>query len=493
MAVVLDFPLPTGTALSVPLTQLMHATSALAAQEPLDLPGPQALAETQVLLAELDRLKVIALRRIADVDKRGLAELDGAPSTATWVAQQQTGMNRGDVALARRLDRFPLLAERVLDGLSVDAAQRIGAALTKLRPHVDRPDGLIDGQPAEAVMGAVICDGVLSLLCESCGGVADDDPRLARWRTELAGIVERPATQLGRLEAAFVLLAVYVEPGLLGSAIERLVDACLPQQLEDEAERVHRDRELQLTRNYGDAGWSVRGQLDDECGELLHTVLTAQLAIDAAHAADTVAWAAHREAGASVDDILELDGCGGAPRSMRQRRHDALKLALRAVLDAGALGLREKHAPHIGVTVGLDALHGAPGALPPVGTSGAPLRLGLVRQWMCDSYVSRFVLSQGRRVLETSDTHRTLKPHERRAKRIETGGRCQGAGCTRGPGHVLIPHHGTPWAATGTTSFRDTVLLCEQTHHDVHSGGMTVKLKDGRYLNAHGWVEQPER
>lgn len=490
MATVLEFPVASAS-LSAPARQLMAVTEALAAQVPADLPGPQALAETQLILTELDRLKVIALRRVADVDRRGLADLDGAPSTATWVAQQQTGLGRGDVALARRLERFPLLAERVFDGLSVGAAQKIGAALTKLRPHVDRPDGLLDGQQAEEVLRAVICDGVLSLICETRGGVPDDDPRLASWQDELAGICSRPATGLVRLEAAFVMLAIHIEAGLLGQALERLVDACLPQQLEDDADRAHRNREFELTRNYGGSGWSARGQLDDECGELLHTVLTAQLAADADNAVDTAAWAAHREQGAATEDILELDGCGGAPRSMRQRRHDALKLALRALLDSGALGLRDKQAPHLSITIGLDGLHAAPGALPAVGASGAPLPLSLVRRWMCDSYVTRFVLSLGRRVIELSHTERTLKQHERRAKRIETGGRCQGAGCTRGPGHLLIPHHVIAWALVGTTSLDETVLVCEQTHHVLHSGGKTIKLKDGRYLNATGWVDGP--
>ena len=106
--------------------------------------------------------------------------------------------------------------------------------------------------------------------------------------------------------------------------------------------------------------------------------------------------------------------------------------------------------------------------------------------------MTRFVLSLGRRVIDTSHTARTLTGHERRTKAVETGGRCQGAGCTRGPGARLVPHHVTAWAASRTTSLADTVLLCEQTHHDLHAGGKAIRLKDGRWLGADGWRPGPD-
>ena len=115
-----------------------------------------------------------------------------------------------------------------------------------------------------------------------------------------------------------------------------------------------------------------------------------------------------------------------------------------------------------------------------------PPRRSLVRRWWCDSAVTRFVLGLGRRVLETSHTERTLEPHERRIARLQTGGRCQGAGGRSGPGR-LVPHHADPWATSGTTSLAQTVMLCEQTHHQLHHG-RTIRLKDGRRLGPHGWT-----
>ena len=49
-------------------------------------------------------------------------------------------------------------------------------------------------------------------------------------------------------------------------------------------------------------------------------------------------------------------------------------------------------------------------------------------------------------------------------------------------------HHVEPWASTGRTSLDQTVLLCAQTHNQLHRG-LTVTLKDGRRLNENGWVE----
>jgi hypothetical protein len=213
-------------------------------------------------------------------------------------------------------------------------------------------------------------------------------------------------------------------------------------------------------------------------------VLTAMSAVDPDAPADTEAWSRLRADGWQDGDDLPV--CG-APRSRARRAHDALRLALRLLLDAGLTGNRDKVAPHITVTVGLETLHDAPGARPATAASGATLPLSLVRSWWCESAVSRLVLGLGRRVIEASHTQRTLKAHERRAKHVETGGRCQGAGCRSGPGHRLIPHHVDPWARCGTTSLIDTVLFCERTHTQLHNG-QVIRLKDGRRLDANGWV-----
>ncbi len=76
------------------------------------------------------------------------------------------------------------------------------------------------------------------------------------------------------------------------------------------------------------------------------------------------------------------------------------------LLDSGVLGQRGKHVPHIAVTVSLDTLHDLPGALPATGASGQRLPNALVRRWLCDSALTRYVLDLGHRVVENSHTAR---------------------------------------------------------------------------------------
>ena len=177
------------------------------------------------------------------------------------------------------------------------------------------------------------------------------------------------------------------------------------------------------------------------------------------------------------------------PRSLDAQRHDALRNGLRRYLDSGIAGLRDKTAPHIAVTVSLDSLHAAPGSLPAVAASGARLPRSLVRRWLCDSAVTRFVLSLGHKVLAVSHTGRTLTATERRAKRLETGGCCQIAGCTRGPGHRLVPHHPTPYAAVRHHQpARHRPASANRTTTTCTSAARSSASKTADASAPHGWL-----
>jgi hypothetical protein len=127
--------------------ELVDVITGLAAQAPADLPGPQAVADATVLLTELERLRALVLTRVADVDTRQLHTLADAPSTGTWLAAQQTSLTRTELAWPaasppsrrRRSRRHrPAVRRR-------RRPRRRGARQGP--PHVDRPDGLVDGQP----------------------------------------------------------------------------------------------------------------------------------------------------------------------------------------------------------------------------------------------------------------------------------------------------------------------------------------------------------
>ena len=492
-----DVPL-SDPSLSGPVGLLVRAVAAVRAQVPAGLPGPQALAEASVLLAQVEQLRVVLLDRLADVDLRGLSALAGAGTVSSWLAAQHTSIDRGEVALAKRLSRTPQVQQALRQGsVTISTARKLAAAMATARRHLDRPDDLIDGTDGQAVITNVIIDGVRQLVCEAHAGLDEHDPRLSALTARLEQIAARPDSQQARLEAALLVLAAHLEPHALTAACGRLLDAVLPQQLERRSADGHDRRGFGLVRNHDGTGWTITdGELDDECGELLHTVLTAELAVDPDNPTDTEQYTALRAAGWADGDPLPADepagttGCQDGPRSLRQRRHDALTHALRRLLDSGALGHRDKTTPHLAVTTELATLDSAPGALPARGASGTNLPLSLVRTWSCHSALTRYVMSLGRKVLQSSHTGRTLTGAERRAKHLQTGGTCQGAGCTRGPGTRLIPHHATPWADSHRTSQDDTVLFCEHTHHQLHHGA-TIRLKDGRWLNQHGWTTGP--
>ena len=122
--------------------------------------------------------------------------------------------------------------------------------------------------------------------------------------------------ELDRLTDAFVLLAPHVEPGDLPHALGQLLDALLPNELERRAQDAHEQRGFRMRLKDDGSGWLVtRGDLDLECGELLQTVLTAELAVDADNPRDTAAYAAGRQDGWQPGDDLPPQAAADPARS----------------------------------------------------------------------------------------------------------------------------------------------------------------------------------
>ncbi|MCA1710936.1 MAG: DUF222 domain-containing protein, partial [Actinobacteria bacterium] len=346
---------PLDNSLPLPVAVLMYALDAVAALSPADLEPAVALQVTSTVLVAQGRLRALALRHVADVDTRGLHDVDGVPSTGGWVAQQQTSMPRAHVGLARQLDLVPHVAAAVAAGeLCLDGAVHVQQAPRRVRPQVDRPDGLIDGQPGDDVIRAVVVDGVCSLVGEARGGLPDDHLLVMSLLETLMQIALRPAAEIDRLERAFLVLARHLEPGQLKQGLAVLTDALLPNQLADSADDAERNRHLALRKHVDRDGWTVCGELDDETGELLETALRAVEATDPDNPADTAAAAQARAADEEISIRI---------RSRGQRRHDALRLLLQRLLASKVLGSRGKMPVQINVTIPLGALHDEPGAM----------------------------------------------------------------------------------------------------------------------------------
>jgi hypothetical protein len=54
--------------------------------------------------------------------------------------------------------------------------------VSKARPFLDRPDGLIDGCDGELMLQGVLVDGICTLIAEQIGGASNADERLSALR-----------------------------------------------------------------------------------------------------------------------------------------------------------------------------------------------------------------------------------------------------------------------------------------------------------------------
>jgi hypothetical protein len=456
--------------------------------DPARVDPAQALADLAELLRADAALRPVRVEWLRDAHVRKLAALQDEVSVQTWARKRFDDVPRDDIATAGQLAGFPVLAAAVRgERVTVEASRLVAKALKQLRRHVDRPDGLIDGQPATEVIPAVV-GNVLPLVAAARMGLAEDDPLLARLRQEIRKIVTEPDTDLSRLEQAFTLMGQWVPLRHLKAALAQQVDALLPSSLEADAERARQRRSLRLDPEQR----RIDVRADDELYELAHTVLAATAAGDPENPADTNAKRELRDTGADAGTDLEEQDEVRFPRTREQRLHDALTLVLQRYLAAGLAGSHDKAPVSVTVTLPLEKLEKSAGALPAVGGSGRRLPASLVSRWWCDATVTGLVMTAGWIPLGQTHTQRTLTAAERRASLVQHGRACDGLRCCtpHDPLTTLVPHHVDAYAKSGRTSMADTVWLCPRLHDAIHRG-QTVQLRNGRWLNANGWADAP--
>lgn len=492
---------------------VVAAVAGLSSSSPAALDGLQAVVDLEALGGALSDLRIALLPSLQDAHTRRLHVTAGQPTLGTWRARRMADLPREDMTLAGRLRRLPSLNQAVQEQVvGLDAARRTASALLSLAPHVDQPDGLIDGQPAREVIAAVV-DNTVELVAGGRAGIPEDDPLLAALEAEAAAILALGGSQLHQLDQAFTMLARELANDALRVALAQQRDALLPNELERRAQSQSDRRGLRIEPRLDDLPGDVVITPDHELFELLWTLLHATATHDPTSADDTKAKAAHpvdhddpdkhdplvRDLQQDLSDVLndaeDDDRAAGVrrPRSKAQRLHDALKLILEQHLAAGLTGSTDKAPVAVAVTLPSSLLEGRPGSLPGRGASGTIIPKSLLRQWWNDATVTAYVLSRGMIPLGLVHAGRTLSATERVAARLQRWGLCDAVGCCR-PGDpltVLVPHHLFGYAEHGRTSLAETIMGCGRTHQDIHHG-KTVQLRDGRWINVNGPTDPPE-
>jgi hypothetical protein len=106
--------------------------------------------------------------------------------------------------------------------------------------------------------------------------------------------------------------------------------------------------------------------------------------------------------------------------------------------------------------------------------------------------VTTLLLSHGWTPLGLVHSARTITGTELKAATVQFDQRCAGDGCCSGrpdPLIPLVPHHVIGHAIAGKTSLGETLMICPTLHHDLHTGKRTIRLRNGRLLNEHGYLK----
>jgi hypothetical protein len=134
--------------------------------------------------------------------------------------------------------------------------------------------------------------------------------------------------------------------------------------------------------------------------------------------------------------------------------------------------------PHLTVTVGAEALGGAPASASELDHVG-PVSPEVARRIACDSSLMRVVLNGRSEPLDVGRRTAIVPPAMRRAV-IVRDRHCRFPGCDR-PHPWCDAHHAVHWADGGPTAVANLLLLCRRHHRLVHDRrGFRVELRDGR-------------
>ena len=217
-----------------------------------------------------------------------------------------------------------------------------------------------------------------------------------------------------------------------------------------------RDREanrLSLSQTLG-GRWQLRGDLDQESGTVVSTVLAGLT---------DAAFRARRDAG--------LDSAGQGPWLRAEALIEMARRSTAAVADPASAVSR----PLLWVIAGEEQLESGKGLCQLAG--GGPIAALTAQRLRCDCDLVKVLWdADGSPHLDLGRTRRTASTTQRRILWIRDGG-CTFPGCDRPP-EWCEAHHIVWWERDGTTSIANLCLLCRHHHHLCHEGGYGVERVD---------------
>jgi hypothetical protein len=176
---------------------------------------------------------------------------------------------------------------------------------------------------------------------------------------------------------------------------------------------------------------------------------------------------------AAIAAALTQDGLDEPPRTVAQRRADAMVDVARFFLDhADVASVGRRRRPHVTVTMTLADLEARVGARTP---DGSPVAASTVQALLCDAAVHRFVSDGASVVVDVGRATRTVSQRLFESVAVRDRG-CRFPGCDR-PVSWCEAHHVVAWHDGGATNRDNLVLLCWRHHHDfAHHPQWQLKL-----------------